>query len=472
MIRLQSRVPSTLHRLAQGRLVDRVGVRMPRIIIGIGALFMAAYLTAILGFPKSGGRIVFGDATHHFVQLRSLVFDRDLQFQNEYMRLYGLAEPVPGTEFIFSELTPTGHVRNYMPIGPAILWAPLYLLVAFGQSILSLAGLADRPDGFGRAFQMVPGLTGIMAATAAAWQSWRLALRFSDTTSAAIATLAVWLGSHALYYSLVSPSYSHTESMLTGALFFSYWLSTRHAMSTSRLIMLGALAGLCALMRWQDAVFVLIPAIEALLWRVSMRQRVLALAGSAAACLAVFSPQSAVWQVLYGRAFAVPQGPSFMQWTEPHPWLVLFSTNHGLFTWAPVLLLAAWGLIRFARAHQEVAPQLAAVLVLSWYVNAAVADWWAGEAFGARRFLSLFPLFVLGVAVWLRSSRTAGPATRASGLRIAIASGFVVLNCLLLLQYQVFMKGFVTIAPYPSGWVDMWLMRFVVPVRLIAWWLT
>lgn len=454
------------------RLVETIAARIPWIIVAIGVVFLAAYLTAILGFPKSSGRIVFGDTTHYFVQLRSLVFDRDLQFQNEYMRLYGLDREMPEVEFIFTRRTETGYVRNYMPIGPALLWAPLYLLFALIQSLLSLVGLAARPDGFGRAFQLVPGITGIAAATMAAWESFRLAQRFSDRTSAAIATLAVWLGSHAIYYSLVSPSYSHAVSMLTGAWFFSYWLRTRDAMSTSRLVTLGALAGLCALMRWQDAVFVVIPAIEGVMWRAPAKQRLLALAGSAAACIAVFSPQCFVWQVLYGRAFAVPQGPFFMRWASPHPWLVLFSSNHGLFIWAPILVLSVWGLIRFGRTHRRLAPALAIVLLASWYTNAAVADWWAGEAYGARRFLSLFALFVLGVAVWLQRSRAAAPIVLASGRRIAVAASLVVLNGMLLLQYQAFMKGLVAIAPYPSGWFNMWVARFVVPVRLVAWWLS
>ena len=65
-------------------------------------------------------------------------------------------------------------------------------------------------------------------------------------------------------------------SMLTGACFFSYWLRVRDEMTASRMVGLGALAGLCALMRWQDVVFVVIPAIEALLWRAPLRTRAMA----------------------------------------------------------------------------------------------------------------------------------------------------------------------------------------------------
>ena len=154
--------------------------RADRTIAAIGALMLVAHLGATVLMPKPRGRVVFGDATHHFVQLRSMVFDRDFDFQNDYLRIYGLTQYAPETNWLFTDLTPTGHVRNYMPIGPALLWAPLYLAIAGAQWLLSLAGLAARPDGFGWALQMAPGLTGVVASTIATWVSWRLARRWTD----------------------------------------------------------------------------------------------------------------------------------------------------------------------------------------------------------------------------------------------------------------------------------------------------
>jgi hypothetical protein len=174
-----------------------------------------------------------------------------------------------------------------------------------------------------------------------------------------------------------------------------------------------------------------------------------------------------VWNTLYGQPLALPQGPSFIQWTSPHPIAVLFSDNHGLFAWAPLLAPALIGLFVFTRRHHPLAAPLTAVLLSSWYVNAAVIDWWAGEAFGARRFLSLFPLFVLGLAVWIDAAWSVPASFRR---RVAVLSLLTVASGLLLLQYQLFMRGLEVIAPYPNGAFDMWIARFVVPFRLLAWW--
>lgn len=440
--------------------------RVEAAILATGAVMLAAYVAATIAMPKPDGRVVVGDATHYFVQLRSLVYDGDLSFQNEYIRLYGLDGYVPGTEWIYHDLTLTGRVRNYMPVGPALLWAPLYLLVSALQAAASWIGLARPPDGFDRLLQMTPGMTGVAAATGAALFSWRLARRWTADATAAVAVFAAWLGSHALYYTLVSPSYSHAPSMLTVSLFFFSWMTTREHVSIARVAIWGGLAGFAALMRWQDAVLLLVPLIEAARWRAPLQRRALAGICAGLAFSAAFSPQMIVWTVLYGQPLAIPQGPAFMRWTSPQLWPVLFSDNHGLFSWAPILIPAAIGLIVALRRQPSWRLPVAVVVLLSWYVNASVADWWGGEAFGARRFLSLFPVFVIGLAYWLDQSRV---ASRAWYVRVAVLVLLTGLNWLLLLQYQLFMKGLRDIAPYPQG-ASLWLDRFLVPFRLLGSW--
>src|SRR5262249_60758054 len=109
-------------------------------------------------------------------------------------------------------------------------------------------------------------------------------------------------------------------------------------------------------------------------------------------------PQSIVWQRRYGHPLTIPQGASFMKWGSPALWQVLVSDNHGLFSWTPVLLLAVAGLAPLVRVDRRIGVPAAAFLIASWYVNASVADWWGGEAFGGRRVVGCFPGVVLGAA--------------------------------------------------------------------------
>jgi hypothetical protein len=439
--------------------------RVTATVAGLGLAMLVAHLAVLLLFPKPDGRVVVGDAVHYYVQLRSVVFDHDLDFSNDYIALYGIRDAETETEWVTNHLTPSGRVRNYMPVGPALLAAPLYVIVAGVMLALSAAGLAAPPTGFERTLQAVPGITGVLAATLAVWLAWRLARALCDRDAGAYAVLAMWLGSSALYYSLVSPSYSHAASMLTASLFCLVWIGGERQATLGRSLLLGGVAGLATLMRWQDALLLGVVAYELCTQHRTWRGRALHLGAAGAAWVVAFSPQMIVWQRLYGQPLAIPQGPSFMRWSDPHLWDVLFSPLHGLFSWTPLVALATIGLVTFCVKRRDLAAPIAAWLLVSWYVNSAVADWWAGEAFGARRFLSLFPIFVVGLASWL-----SGGGTRPKRLRVALAGALVLANLLLLFQYQLFLKGMRDVAPYPSDWFNLFAARFVVPVRLLARW--
>ena len=82
-------------------------------------------MTAHVWFPKPPGRVIDGDALGYYAWLRSVVFDGDINFSNDYRLLTDeLAEDS-------EELTPlaTGLVPNKWPPGSALLWAPLFLAV-------------------------------------------------------------------------------------------------------------------------------------------------------------------------------------------------------------------------------------------------------------------------------------------------------------------------------------------------------
>jgi hypothetical protein len=437
-----------------------------RIIAAITLLFAAAYAASLIFLPKPNGRVVIGDALHHYVQLRSAVFDRDLHFRNEYVRLYGLHGGEPGTQWVY-EPTATGHVRNLMPVGPALVWAPAFLIVTAVTWVGQLAGSHYPVDGYGRLFQATAGLSGIAAAGLGVWLSFLTAADLFGRRPAAWAALVVWLSSSAIYYSLISPTYSHAASMLATSLFWYAFVRTRESDTIRRYALLGVLAGAAALMRWQDAIVLVVPAVDLL----SRLRRGLTIGEAAirglacvAAALAAFVPQMIVWQALYGQPFAIPQGEGFMRWSTPALRAVLFSYWHGLFTWTPAVAVAVAGLVFLRRRAPAVFAAALAFLVLSWYVNAAAADWWAGEAFGSRRFLSCFAVFTVGLAAIIDRWNPQPRPLAIAGVAI-VAHTF-----LLLVQYQAFMRGLRDVVPYPGNAYNLWVARFVVPFDLFAWW--
>jgi hypothetical protein len=453
------------------RLADRVTRSPDATIALIGVAFALAYGASLVFLPKPNGRIVIGDAVHYYVYLRSLVFDGDLQFHNEYVRLYGLTHRSPEVAWVYDPL-PSGYIRNVMPIGPAIAWAPLYLMVTGVLTLLGMAGLNVVVDGYGRLFQAAAGFSGIAAATAGAWLAYRASATMFGVRPAIWSTLAIWLGASPLYYSMISPTYSHATSMLANGAVIAYWLATRRRTDLGRFGVLGALIGCATLVRWQEATLLALPIID-VLWPGSdespdgLRRAGSAVARAAVAGLAtlvVFTPQMMVWRTLYGEPFVIPQGGQFMRWHDAALGAVLFSDWHGLFTWTPVVLLSVIGIIPLWRRDRHVATAVIVLLAIAWYTNAAVADWWAGEAFGSRRFVSCVPLFILGLSALFAGVRSSVPVVTT----VLVA---VFLNGLLLLQYQLFLKGWREIAPYPNGVYGLVFARFAVPFRLLGHWL-
>lgn len=435
-------------------------------IAALGVIFSIAYVLSLVLLPKPDGRILIGDALHHYVQLRSVVFDRDLQFRNEYIRMYGLQGPTDDTAWVYSD-TATGHVRNLMPFGPALVWAPAFLVVTLCVWASNLAGWTYPLDGYGRLFQATAGISGIAAAATGVWLAYRACARLFRERWAIWACVALWLASSALYYSLISPTYSHAASLLATSAFWFAFVKSRFDPRLARYATLGVLTGVSALMRWQDAILILAVAAD-LLWRLRQRAaagHVLAWGAAAAvAALVAFTPQMIVWTSLYGQPLAMPQGSGFMRWSQPALIAVLFSTWRGLLTWTPIVAAAILGFAPLTKRDRLVGAAACVFFALSWYVNAAVADWWAGEAFGARRFVSCFPIFALGLTAllerWSPTLRTLATTSAA-----VIAHTF-----LLLVQYQAFMKGLRDVVPYPRGAYELWLARFRAPFDLIAWW--
>lgn len=235
----------------------------------------------------------------------------------------------------------------------------------------------------------------------------------------------------------------HMLGAAGAAVFIYLWCSLQEKPTPLRWALLGLCGGLTTLLRWQNAALFLLPGLTwvggiygclrrrqwsgaaALTWAATL------LTGAA---LLVFLPQILAWRVIYGEYVLTPPGGPvrFPHWTSPWLWQVLFSAERGLFTWAPLLLLASYGLVFLGARYRGTALAQACELTVQIYINAAVVDFWAGWSFGARRFTDILPIFSLGLASLLdRLQKWRRPAL------LAFAA-FPAWNFLFMLQFLVF----------------------------------
>jgi hypothetical protein len=353
--------------------------------------------------------VVHGDGVGYFSYLHAVVVRHSLDLRPEYAAAAAAGvdtDPAP-----LEAPTATGRAADYFPTGPALLAAPAYVAaLAIGGS--GQPAYAPLLVGAFAAASLLLGLLALLLC-------WRL-------TRSAVAVAATALCTPYVFYLLYEPSYSHTFSAFVVTAFVCAWWRGREDRSAAGWLALGALAGLMAITRWQDAPLAAI----ALLTPPPPGKRARALL-LLPGLLVALAPQLAVDLAIYGTWW--PQRPPG-QALDPlagHQLQVLFSSWHGLFVWHPATLAATAGALLIRDRRLRLACLYA--LLAETLISGAAPDWWDGASFGARRFLDLAPFWAIGLAA-LAARLPAATAWAATG---ALAAW----NALLIANTQYVIAG-------------------------------
>lgn len=374
-------------------------------------------LIFLVSLPAVTPRIYASDEIEYFAHLRSIWFDRDLSFENEYRYFYdrGVATEHLFHETFLERTTPTGRRMNFTPVGCAILWAPFYAAGDLVARALHAAGQPVAIDGYSAPYIAAISYGSAFYGFAAVMLSWIVAKRLVGRGG--LAALAVWLGTPLLFYTYVAPPMSHAVSAFTVAAFTLTWLNVRQTWSTRGLVGLGALAALMTMVREQDAFFVVAPGVD-LLWTIARMPRrgdqgwpavYRLLAGVIAGSITfavVFIPQALAYVALNGRLWPAQEVERKMSWQAPHALEVVMSPEHGLLAWTPLAAIAMLGLFllvykpRIATVPdaRRIAVCLLLAAALQIYVSGSVESWTSAGAFGQRRFVALTVVLTIGLA--------------------------------------------------------------------------
>lgn len=376
--------------------------------------------TFVLSLPAVTTRIYSSDEIQYFAYLRSLWFDRDLSFENEYRSFYdrGIAASDGFRETFLERQTETGRRINFATLGSAILWAPFY---AIGDAVARISGAAV--DGFSKPYVAAvaygSATYGFLAIVIAILAARRLELQAFG------AAVAIWLGTPLLFYMYVAPVFSHACSAFAVALFVYVWLRVREDWTVGGVAGLAAAGALMAMVREQDTFFILGAALDFGLWARRrglvpvLREKAIAITLAAATFTIVYAPQATAYLRLNGHIGPHSSVGRKMQWGSPHALQVLFSPEHGFFFWTPLAAIALAGLLLLAMQHRpaermpdpspdgdryrhmrmtHLGISLLSMVVLQVYVSGSVDSWTVAGGFGQRRFVALTALMAIGYA--------------------------------------------------------------------------
>jgi hypothetical protein len=389
---------------------------------------------------------VRGDGVGYYAFARSMLIEHRLDFTKDWLEAntsFRMGRIDPDGRILPDQYTVTGHLDNHFAVGSAILWSPFLVVAHVGVLLCDSLGGHIAADGFSKPYVVAMALGTAFYGFLALVISFGLARRYVSERWAFLATLGIWFGSSLPVYMYFDPSWSNAQSAFTVALFLWYWIRTRDARTWTQWVVLGALGGLMLDVYYVNVVLLLLPLFESIAgyWSARKRQGTQSIGrlfcGNvffAVVFLVAFLPTLIAKKIIYGAYFKTGYEHLWV-WTSPALLKVCFSSDHGLFSWHPILILSVVGLFLLRKHDKNLGLYLIGVLAALLYVIGSYADWDGISSFGNRFFIPLTALFILGLAKFFEWLARAWQGRRAAVLAWSATAALVVWNLGLIFQW-------------------------------------
>jgi hypothetical protein len=328
---------------------------------------------------------------------------------------FSQSRTTPDGKLLPDQYTSTGYVSNLFSVGPAILWAPFVLLAQAVVLVADRFGGNIPADGFSGPYRTAAAVGTALYGFLGLLFSYSLARKYTGSEPAFLATLGIWAASSLPVYMYFNPFWSHAHSTFATALFLWYWDLTRVHRTIGQWLLLGMISGLMLEVYFVNGVFLLIPFVEGVQNYISalrakdgaavLRQffaNVLFLVTIAIALLPTLVTRQIIFGGMsrFGSYTVLP-----WDWRAPYSLSVLFSSQHGLLSWTPLLIFALLGLFLPSELAKSVKAYCILGAVAFYYVISSYPYWYGMSSFGNRFFISLTSIFVLGLALLLERTR-------------------------------------------------------------------
>ena len=379
---------------------------------------LAGCLALVLARYAITGSTVSGEGVYNFLVARSLVVDHDLDLADEYKYYSGQASPYTGGPKLGAKPQPnpvTGRYFSPFTLGAPILLSPFLALAHLLIKLFDFIGIASwSAQGYGPLYQLLGGAGSVVLGFLGVELSRRFTAKFYPEAEAAAGGLLVWLATPLVYYMTMQPFYSQTASMLAVAVYLWYWQKTLEGRTVPQWFIWGLLAGACTVVRYQNGLFALAAVADALRLRLDERRKwgrrhPEVLDGPVwffLGMLMVVTPQLMVQKYWLGSHMATAYGEGvFTFWSWPTLLDTLFSADHGLLLWSPIIIPALIGLNYLRKKQPYTGTVLIVVLAAQILLVSSFKVPGRADSFGNGQLVNCGLIFVAGLAAFLEELR-------------------------------------------------------------------
>jgi hypothetical protein len=394
---------------------------------------------------------VRGDGVGYYAYVRSLLIEKHLDFTKDWQHgneTFLMNRLDPNGQIRAAEYTQTGHLKNHWSPGPSILWAPFLIATHVAVLLVDRLGAHIPADGFSAPYVTTMALATAFYGFLGLWLSYHLALKFFDKRWALLGTLGIWWASSLPVYMYFNPSWSHAHSAFAVALFLWYWERTRGERTILQWVVLGLVSGLMVDVYYANGVLLLVPLLEGMdaywkVWKTStynfalMSRLFVRHVVYVSIFVVALLPTLISRAIIYGSPVRTGYAAEGFNWHSPALWSVMFSWDHGLLSWTPILILALVGLVLFYRRDHSFGAYLLVGFVAFYYLISIQPTWDGMSSFGSRYFVSLTPVFILSLAAFFDWSARSWPGTATRTLASLVTILLIMWNLGLIFQWGI-----------------------------------
>lgn len=332
------------------------------------------------------------DGAGYYSLTRSVVVDNDLNLKNEH-DYFEESFKVNSIQ----EDERTGLWYSQYPIGVSLLQLPFVWFIH----------IFSKGDGYSLDYIYAACLSAVIFGFFGMVLCFKFCKKYFDEKIAFISVMVFWLSSNLFYYMFLESSLSHAYSFFAVSLFL-YFFFTMNKEKLLNWVWLGLISALVVMVRYQDGIIFIIPFIFFLKDLILFPKSIFSDLQEwlVYECSFFIGMSLQLFTLLYYHGnFSLHYQSSYNFFQSfTHFFMVLFSTNHGVFLWTPIFLIGFLGLFYGIKNWEtkEIVIYFLIVFCLSTFFIAGLRDWSGAQGFGHRMFLNMGFIIVFGLCFVLR----------------------------------------------------------------------